>query len=514
MRFGNEHKAHTIWTRGILSTILVVSLISVPLTLVTADEPNPAYKATKVKKVSVSAEAEKAMAAIAPMDRLVSASFSQADLPDVIRVLSEQAKLNIYAGPEVVGKVTLQVQNRPVGEVLKYVLDINGFNFEQIGDDAVRVYAKPQPVKPEPPAPKGPITKVFAVDYSSADEIATAIEKLIKVDAIQTMKAPALNKGSRGNVVSGAGTIIVTANDDVMRQVEQLIRKLDKPIQQVMIDIRMVSIQLESNKDLGFGWDGALGGSWNGANAVGVGYTPAMGNLFNTSTTVAGLISAPFTAGGLTNGNLGNFVFNLSTDSRSLVGALKAMIEEQKADLLANPRLIALNNTESNFDLTEELPYVEFQLDQQTNTLTGTAKFDKKAGIQLTVAPQITSDGRIMMRVVPEQTLHKGDVKIQTAAGAPITGIPIIDIRKVDVTVMMNNGQTLVIGGLRSKNETLTESKIPWLSDIPMLGNLFKMKSTATTRSELVILVTPTIVPNDVALTTEEKMMYDKVDFF
>jgi len=80
--------------------------------------------------------------------------------------------------------------------------------------------------------------------------------------------------------------------------------------------------------------------------------------------------------------------------------------------------------------------------------------------------------------------------------------------------VMMNNGQTLVIGGLRSKNETLSESKIPWLSDIPMLGNLFKMKSTTTTRNELVILVTPTIVSNDVDLTTEEKMMYDKVDFF
>jgi type IV pilus secretin PilQ/predicted competence protein len=455
-------------------------------------------------------------APVPPIEQKVSVAFSQANLPDVIRVLAMKSDLNIYAGPEVQGKVTIEVKDQPVGEVLKNILEINGFSYEKISDSAVRVFQKPEFKPAVAPKPAGPVTKVFAVDYANVEEIQVAINNLLKVDAIQTLQAPATATGTkRSQVITGAGTIIVTAPADLMAQVEQLIKKLDKPIQQVMIDIRMVSLDIDSNKDIGVGWDVILSGSVNGANIVSGGYSPIAGPLYSSVTNAIGIISNPLAAGSFTNAKTGNFMFDIFTDSKSVTMALNAMIETERAELLANPRLIALNNTESKFETTEELPYIEFQLDQQTNTLTGEAKFDKKSGITLSVAPQITSDGRILLHVIPKQTLHKGDVEVQTAAsGASVTSIPIIDTRMADVTVLMKNGQTLAIGGLRRKDEDVVETKIPWLGDIPVLGNLFKTKATKSLKSELVILVTPNIVPDDYSLTTEEKMMFDKVDFF
>lgn len=513
------HMAPAISGKSALGAIVVTNQKDEMVITVDAAKIGMKPAARKMdKSAMLEMKAEEAIPApppVPPIEQKVSVAFSQANLPDVIRVLAMKSDLNIYAGPEVQGKVTIEVKDQPVGEVLKNILEINGFSYEKISDNAVRVFQKAEFKPIVAPKPAGPVTKVFAVDYANVEEIQAAINNLLKVDAIQTMQSPAVARQTgRSQVVTGAGTLIVTAPEDLMKQVEQLIKKLDKPIQQVMIDIRMVSIDLDSNKDIGVGWDLMMSGSANGANLIGGGYSPLSGPLYSALTDAVGLITNPVSAGSLTNGNQGNFVFDIFTDSKSLTMSLNALIQTERAELLANPKLIALNNTESKFETTEELPYIEFQLDQQTNTLTGEAKFDKKSGITLSVAPQITSDGRILLHVLPKQTLHKGDVDVQTAAGSPLSKIPIVDTRMADVTVLMKNGQSLMIGGLRRKDEVVTESKIPWLGDIPVLGNLFKTKSTVGVKSELLILLTPTIVPDDYTLTTEEKMMFDKIDFF
>lgn len=449
---------------------------------------------------------------VPPIERPVSVTFSQAELTDVIRMLAAKSDLNIYAGPEVTGKVTIEVQNEPVGEVLKNILEVNGFTYVKLSDGSVKVIEKPGLKPPPPPPPPGPVTKVFAVDYAGASDIQTAISKLLKVDNIQTFQSTPPSGGSK--IVAGTGTIIVTAPADVMAQVEQLIRKLDQPIKQVMIEVRLVSMEVDTDKDMGFGWDFAGSGSQSGAGIALAGYYPQAGSLFSIASAGVGLINKPSSIGSITNSGSGQFLFSIAGNSKAVLGAIKAYIEIDKAELLANPKLLALNNTQASFDLTQELPYIQFQLDQTSNTLTGTASFDKHSGITLTLTPQITSDGRIMMHVNPVQNIHKGDVQVQEVAGAPITAIPIINTRKADVTVMLKDGQTLVIGGLREKDETSTEYKIPFLSDIPVLGGLFKQKATQTTKTEFVIFVTPTIIPDDNGLTTEEKMMYDRVDFF
>ena len=440
---------------------------------------------------------------VPPIERLVSVTFSQADIADVIRALADKSGLNIYAGPDIQGKVSLQVSNQPVGQVLKNILEVNGYLLEKISDSAVKVTRKPEEkpvVALPPPPPPGPVTKVFAIDYANVAEIQNAVTKLISVDVIQNM-VPSIPP----KIVAGAGTLIITAPADVMQDVEMLIKKLDKPIQQVMIDIRLVNVQIANDKDIGFGWDAMFSGNVGGASAGGFAYSPIAGSVLSAASSLIGLG---------TNAQSGNIVFNLSNHQYDILGSLRMMVTIDKADILANPKLVAMNNTQSTFDLTEEIPYVEWTYDQQNAILTGTVKFDKKAGIQVTVTPQITSDGRIMLHIIPNQTIHKGDIEVQTSAGGGVSAIPIIDTRKVDVTVMMKNGQTLVIGGLRNKQELITEKKLPWLSDIPMLGELFKQKVTNKTKSDLIMLVTPTIIPDDMGLTPEEKMMYDRVDFF
>jgi type II secretory pathway component GspD/PulD (secretin) len=446
---------------------------------------------------------------VPPIDRPVSVAFSQADLTDVIRMLAAKSDLNIYAGPEVTGKVTIEVQNEPVGEVLKNILEVNGFTYVKVSDGSVKVIEKPSLKPTPPPPPPGPVTKVFAIDYASAGDIRTAISSLLKVDNIQTFQPPL-----PGKVVSGAGTIIVTAPGDVMTQVEQLIRKLDQPVKQVMIEVRLVSIEVDTDKDIGFGWDAAASGSQSGAGIALAGYSPLAGSLFSAASSGVGLITRPTSVGSIVNSGSGQFLFSIGSGTKALLGSLQAALETDKAELLSDPKLLTLNNTAATFSLVQELPYIQFQLDQQTNTITGTATFDKKSGITLTITPQITSDGRVMMHVNPVQTIHKGDVDVQEVSGAPVTSIPIINTRSADVTAMLKDGETLVIGGLREKDETSTEYSIPFLSDIPVLGTIFKQKTTQTTKNEFVIFVTPTIIPEDNGLTTEEKMMYDRVDFF
>ncbi len=447
---------------------------------------------------------------VPPIERPVSVAFSQADLTDVIRMLAAKSELNIYAGPEVTGKVTIEVQNEPVGEVLKNILEVNGFTYIKMSDGSVKVIEKPGSKPAPPPPPPGPVTKVFAVDYASAADIQAAITKLLKVDNIQIYQPPTVASGTK--LIAGSGTIIVTAPGDVMTQVEQLIRKLDQPIKQVMIEVRLVSMEVDTDKDLGIGWDTLGVGSLGGAAIAMAGYSPLPGTLFSASSAVG--LFGNSASGSITNSGSGQFLFSIGSGTKSVLGAIQASLETDKAELLADPKLLTLNNTVASFNLTQELPYIQFQLDQQTNTLTGTASFDKKSGITLTVTPQITSDGRIIMHVVPTQTIHKGDVEVQEVSGAPLTAIPIINTRSADVTVMLKDGQTLVIGGLREKDVTSTEKTIPGLGDIPVLGALFKTKVTQTTKNEFVIFVTPTIIPEDNGLTTEEKMMYDRVDFF
>ena len=178
--------------------------------------------------------------------------------------------------------------------------------------------------------------------------------------------------------------------------------------------------------------------------------------------------------------------------------ALKAQQETINAKLLANPRILVLDNEKALFDIVREIPYTETT--QTVGGSTETVKF-KPVGVRLEVTPHVTRDGMLRLRILPEFGVH-------------VTGTdpPAVDTRKIDTTVLVEDGQTVVLGGLRKKDVSQQTNKIPLLGDLPILGALFRFQGESTTNSEIVVFITPHIVEQPV-LSEDEQHAYEETEF-
>jgi type II secretory pathway component HofQ len=181
-------------------------------------------------------------------------------------------------------------------------------------------------------------------------------------------------------------------------------------------------------------------------------------------------------APGLTSGS-GVFSFALANNAFNMEGSIEASKTDSNTQLLTNPRLLVMNNNEAIIDIVDEVPYQQATI---ANGGTTVSTMFKDVGIKLKVKPQINRDGTIILTVTPENSYLDG-----TTAD----NIPIINTTKASTVFIMKDGETAVIGGLISESKNDTEIKVPLLGDIPIIGYLFKKKSTDKTRSELTIFI-------------------------
>jgi type II secretory pathway component GspD/PulD (secretin) len=273
---------------------------------------------------------------------------------------------------------------------------------------------------------------------------------------------------------------VVTDTETNIKAINTFIEEIDRITPQVLIEVRVYDITSKDRLDLGVEWQAGR----NTTIGDDLGSNPTAGK------------TEPFVLGAFEGGGL----FNEHVD---LDVRIRAEQENIDAKLLANPRILVLDNETALFDVITEHPYVERTIQQGITT--ETVKF-KEVGVKVEVTPHVTREGMLRLHIMPEFGVKVGDVTIESS------DVPIVDTRKLDTKALVKDNQTVVLSGLRKKEVAKQGNKIPLLGDIPLLGALFRFEGEDTVVNELVVFITPRIIKTP-ALSEDEERAYGITDF-
>ena len=384
---------------------------------------------------------------------LISIDFQGTTLYTVLNVLSMKTGMRLISDTNLYQKkIMLSLKDVTAEEALNALLDTYDLYYVKQGDANIYV------IKSKADGSHITVSRVVFCNYAKAADL----EKIL---------ATRLSKG--GKIVSDTRTnsLIITDLADSLDKMEGLIRSLDVPTQQVLLEAKIVEINLTNNLSIGTSWEGVFrDGLVNPAAPV------------NAYTNKNFLYQTPTTLG--LNNSFGAIGVSILEGDWSINAHIEAGIQDRNAKILSNPKLLVLNNQEASIDIVKEIPYVESQSVSSEGTITGTTSF-KQAGIKLKVKPQINRDGSIVLSVSPEQSYQDG---------SGVDGTPIINTTKSTTTLMLRSGEAASIGGLIREDESETVNKVPLLGDIPLIGYLFKSVQKNKGRTELTIFITAKIV--------------------
>jgi type II secretory pathway component GspD/PulD (secretin) len=336
--------------------------------------------------------------------------------------------------------------------------------------------------------------EVFVLKYAKAKDVEEILKTRLDSKKVGTVKADERNN-----------QLIVQTFPDRMQEIRRLIAELDKVTKQVLIDTKIVKVKLTDEMDKGFSWEGLfnLGGKTTYFGSYPFSNIPA-GTSSPTFTTRSSVLNS-------LGGKIGSYPFsgtttNLAASTKTVFGEnmhlglisdaadFDTMINYlntiTKTRLLSNPKILVVNNQEAKIHIGERQAYVTSTTTQgQTTSTIAEEVVFVDIGIQLSVTATINDDGFITMKIKPEIS------SVSSTLVTPTNNrIPIIDTSLAETTVMMQDGTTLLIGGLRKEEKTSDGKGTPGLMNIPFLGNMAKTESTKTERTELLIAITPHIV--------------------
>lgn len=382
---------------------------------------------------------------------LISIDFQGTTLYTVLSVLSMKTGMKLISDTTLYNKkIMLSLQDVTPEEALNALLDTYNLYYVKQGDSNIYV------IKSKDDGSHITVSRIMFCNYAKASEL----EKVL---------VTRLSKG--GKIVSDDRTnsLIITDLADSLDKMEGLVRSLDIPTQQVLLEAKIVDINITNGLAIG-NWFSAVRNNGN----PGIDYYPYNGGRYHAQSDGFRL-SNSFSRIGI----------SLLEGDWNFEDVFEAGITDKNAKVLSNPKLLVLNNREATIDIVEEVPYLESSTQSSsTGDITGTTAF-KQVGIKLKVKPQINRDGSIILEVSPEQSYRTGEFLDNT---------PVVNTSKSTTTLMLKSGETAAIGGLIRENEDETINKVPLLGDIPLLGYLFKNRSKNKSRYELTIFITAKIV--------------------
>ncbi|MBI4346846.1 MAG: AMIN domain-containing protein, partial [Elusimicrobia bacterium] len=416
-----------------------------------------------------------------PRDLIPSFDVDDVDVRDVMRMLASRANINLIYGPEVSGTMSVHLERVPFNEAFNIVLSMNKLVAAQVGENILQI-TTPEALSKSRDKQVG-VTRVFPVYYGKADDMKASI------DAVRNAE------GRKGNTQVDAknNSLIITETPDGLAAAERLLAELDTRPRQVLIEAKLVEVKLTKDLAMGVQWDyfqvdpGNMGGKF-GYNLYGSRISK-FPNPLNPNTDAVPLHSqtgveydataaAAGAAGRGTGVSLpadkvfGAFTLGRITNNYILSATLTAAASQGKVKVLSDPKIATINGKAASINITNQLPYVTSSV-TPTGTVS-TAVSYVTTGIQMTVKPTINADGRITLEVEPEVSQPT-----TLAAGAGNTGAPGIDKRQAKTTVVVRDGETIVIGGLITDSVSNTEAKVPFFGDIPILGWLFRKKTVS-----------------------------------
>jgi type IV pilus assembly protein PilQ len=420
--------------------------------------------------------------------QLVSFDFQKVDVRSILSLLFglPGVNMNMIAGDEVKGTITLRLKNVPWDQALDIILESRALGKRKLGNVMMidlkknlderkqHELAARKKIKELEPLR----TEFLVINYAKAKDIVS----LLRTKGTHSFLS------SRGSVSMDERTNTLIIQDTAERIVEirDLITSLDVPISQVLIESKIViatsnfskdlgvKFGYSANEDLGYGNGVVFGGKVGGDTTFsgGTGFTgenTGRGQGENYIVSLPINVSSP-AAVGLAIGKIGSYLLQLE---------LSAMQSEGSGEVLSSPRVITGNQQEASILQGTEIPYVQPGAVGGASTLVF-----KKAVLELKVTPQITPDGRVSLTL---------DVK-KDSRDSDVGGIPSIATRQVSTTVLVDNGETVVLGGVYERSTSNTLDRVPFFADLPFVGHLFKRRSSRDQKSELLIFVTPKIL--------------------
>ncbi|HFC6753930.1 TPA: type IV pilus secretin PilQ [Neisseria meningitidis] len=415
--------------------------------------------------------------------RKISLDFQDVEIRTILQILAKESGMNIVASDSVNGKMTLSLKDVPWDQALDLVMQARNLDMRQQGNivniaprDELLAKDKALLQAEKDIADLGALySQNFQLKYKNVEEF----RSILRLDNADTT-------GNRNTLISGRGsvlidpatnTLIVTDTRSVIEKFRKLIDELDVPAQQVMIEARIVEAADGFSRDLGVKF-GAAGKKKlkNDTSAFGWGVNSGFGGDDKWGAETK--INLPITAAA----NSISLVRAISSGALNL--ELSASESLSKTKTLANPRVLTQNRKEAKIESGYEIPFTVTSI---ANGGSSTNTELKKAVLGLTVTPNITPDGQIIMTV----KINK-DSPAQCASGNQT--ILCISTKNLNTQAMVENGGTLIVGGIYEEDNGNTLTKVPLLGDIPVIGNLFKTRGKKTDRRELLIFITPRIM--------------------
>lgn len=396
-------------------------------------------------------------------------NFQRIDVREALSVIADFTELNMVISDTVSGNITLRLKDVPWDQALDIILQSRGLDMRKNGN-VIQVAPR------EEIAAKEKISLAARQEISDLEELRTESFHLSyqKGDAIVNLltndKQRILSKRGSAVVDQRTNTLFLQDTPSRLEEARKLIKQIDVPVRQVMIEARFVSATDDFNRTLG----GKLGYT---APAVAAGAGFAIGGNTPTATraVIGGNVNLPGAASGT--GGLTLSLFNPAA-TKVLTLELTASELDGRTKNIASPRVVTADKTQAKISAGTQIPY------QQASSSGATAVAFKDATLSLTVTPQISPDDNIDMKL---------DVN-QDTVGAIYGGVPSINTKQVSTQVMVENGGTVVIGGVFTQDVSDSTQKVPLLGDVPVLGWLFKNNVKSDTKSELLIFITPKIM--------------------
>ena len=429
---------------------------------------------------TASVAAESSAAAQVGIVRTGSGSFSLdvegAELRTVLRAIAEFSGRNIVSGQNVKGTVRISLRNVAWQDALKAVLRASGLDYVEDGsvirvDEASKLNA--EKVERETANARTlelvPLeTRIVKLNYANAAEMAQPLQ-------------PGLSKRGSIQIERRTNSLIVTDLASNLDGVVKMAMDLDSTTPQIEITAKLVDVDAGATNALGIEWHVAPAKPkfWTGVDD-GAGHVVLPGGqAFHTND--RGVQVAGDQNTGIT-GAANNLTFGVFKSWASIEGQLQSLAEQHKANIISNPRITTVDNREAKIVVGQKIPLIV--QDVAGNPVSQL----QTIGIQLRVTPHLTQDKKIIMDLHPEVS--------DLATQSTVQGGIIINTSEADTRVMVEDGQTAVIGGLIRTNESTVNTGVPFLKDVPLLKYLFGTATTVKTNRELVIFVTPRIVTN------------------
>ena len=425
----------------------------------------------------------------------LSMDFRDADINNLLRIIAEVSSMNVVAGSDVTGKVTVRLVNVEWQQALDVILKINNMDYEMDGniirvapraklaaekkdkEDQLTAAANRRKTEKLVQVQVEPlVTKVVSVNYAKASDVLKNLDRL---------KTP--GRADASIVVDDrTNSLIIQETVDTIAKMETLLRRLDVPTPQVLIEARIVEAFRGFSQSLGVEYGFLSRFQANGGQAT-RGPISMFSSIPGTNLTVPAAgegipLSISFPASGQSTSGLG-MIFG-SLEGGSILGIrLSAAEGEQKIKTLSTPKVATMDNQEAEIRQGTQVPYTT--VDSSGRTVVAF----QDAFIRLKVTPHITNDRRISMKVEAERSAP--GTRIDYAGGFAFP----VEQRKATTNVLVSNGSTIVIGGLFQSSDSESESRLPWLHRIPLLGMMFKNHSIGPNeKRELLIFLTPTIL--------------------